>query len=145
MRARGPTGHDSELFPWCIGPSRARPLFRSKPPSSGQVTSISGKRTISTLAGAAYCASKFAQQSLGNAINLEEYGNGIRCTNIAPGEVATPILDARPQPPSAERRAQMLNPEDIAAAVVMVAKLPKVAHVTEIIMTGKTTVPEAVL
>lgn len=110
-----------------------------------QVTSISGKRTISNLAGAAYCASKFAQQSLGNAINLEEYENGIRCTNIAPGEVATAILDARANPPSAERRSQMLNPEDIAAAVVMVAKLPKVAHVTEIIMTGKTTVPEAVL
>jgi NADP-dependent 3-hydroxy acid dehydrogenase YdfG len=90
-----------------------------------QITSISGKRTISTLAGAAYCASKFAQQSLGNAINLEEYENGIRCTNIAPGEVATAILDARPNPPSQELREQMLNPADIAAAVVMVAKLPK--------------------
>eukprot|EP00329_Picozoa_sp_Boothbay-MS584-11_P004921 47302_3 len=110
-----------------------------------QITSISGKRTISTLAGAAYCASKFAQQSLGNAINLEEYENGIRCTNIAPGEVATAILDKRPVPPSNEKRAQMLAPPDIADAVVMVAKLPKVAHVTEIIMTGKTTVPEAVL
>ena len=94
---------------------------------------------------ASYCASKFAQQSLGNAINLEEYENGIRCTNIAPGEVATAILDKRPVPPSNEKRAQMLAPPDIADAVVMVAKLPKVAHVTEIIMTGKTTVPEAVL
>ena len=109
------------------------------------VTSISGKRTISDLAGSAYCASKFAQQSLGNAINLEEFENGIRCTNIAPGEVETAILDARPQPPSKEARQQMLQPADVAAAVVMVAKLPKVAHVTEIIMTGKTTVRQAVL
>ena len=76
---------------------------------------------------------------------LQEHNNGIRCTNIAPGEVATAILDTRPNPPAAERRQQMLDPADVAAAVVMVAKLPKVAHVTEIIMTGKTTVREAVL
>jgi NADP-dependent 3-hydroxy acid dehydrogenase YdfG len=109
------------------------------------VTSISGKRTISDLAGSAYCASKFGMGSLGQAINLEEYEHGIRCTNIAPGEVVTDILDHRPVPPSEERRKQMLQPADVAAAVVMVAKLPKVAHVTEITMTGKTTVPQAVL
>ena len=59
--------------------------------------------------------------------------------------VATAILDDRPVPPPEERRQQMLQPADIAAAVVMVATLPKVCHVTEIIMTGKTTVREAVL
>ena len=42
------------------------------------VTSIAGKLTISTLAGSSYCASKFAMNSLGEAINLEEYENGIR-------------------------------------------------------------------
>lgn len=70
---------------------------------------------------------------------------GIRCTNIAPGEVATDILDQRPIPPSAERRKLMLNPSDVGDMAVAVAKLPAVAHVTEIIMTGKTTVPQAVL
>jgi NADP-dependent 3-hydroxy acid dehydrogenase YdfG len=40
------------------------------------ITSIAGKRTISTLAGSSYCASKFAMNSLGEAINLEEYENG---------------------------------------------------------------------
>ena len=110
-----------------------------------QITSISGKRTLSELSGAAYCASKFAQQSLGSAINIEEHENGIRCTNIAPGEVVTPILDKRPHPPTQERRALMLTPEDVAAAVVMVAKLPKVAHVPDIVMSGKTTVSESVL
>ena len=38
----------------------------------------------------------------------------------------------------------MLQPEDVAAAVLMVARLPPVAHVTEIVMTGKTTVLQAV-
>ena len=108
------------------------------------VTSISGKRTISDLAGSAYCASKFAMESLGQAINLEEHENGIRCTNLAPGEVVTGILDQRPEPPSEERRQMMLQPEDVAAAVLMVARMPPVAHVTEIVMTGKTTVLQAV-
>jgi NADP-dependent 3-hydroxy acid dehydrogenase YdfG len=107
------------------------------------VTSIAGRRTISNLAGSAYCASKHALNSLGEAINLEEYENGIRCTNICPGEVATEILDKRPVPPSLERRMQMLQPEDIGAAALMVACLPPRAHVTEIVMTGKTTVPES--
>ena len=38
----------------------------------------------------------------------------------------------------------MLQPEDIGAAAVMVACLPPRAHVTEIIMTGKTTVPQSI-
>ena len=70
--------------------------------------------------------------------------SGIRCTNICPGEVVTEILDKRPNPPSAEARAKMLQPEDIGAAVLMVACLPPRAHVTEIIMTGKTTVELAI-
>jgi hypothetical protein len=40
------------------------------------ITSIAGKRTISKLAGSSYCASKFAMNSLGEAINVEEYENG---------------------------------------------------------------------
>ena len=70
--------------------------------------------------------------------------SGIRYTNICPGEVATEILDKRPNPPPPERRANMLQPEDIGAAVVMVACLPPRAHVTEITMTGKTTVEESI-
>ena len=58
--------------------------------------------------------------------------------------MATEILDKRPEPPPPERRAMMLQPEDIGAAAVMVACLPPRAHVTEIIMTGKTTVPQSI-
>jgi hypothetical protein len=39
----------------------------------------------------------------------------------------------------------MLAPADVGDMAVAVAKLPPVAHVTEIIMTGKATVPQAVL
>jgi NADP-dependent 3-hydroxy acid dehydrogenase YdfG len=64
----------------------------------------------------------------------EEAGNNIRITTIFPGEVDTPILEHRPQPVSADRRAKMLLPEDVADIVVAVCKLPPRAHVPELII-----------
>ena len=62
-----------------------------------QICSISGIRA-STLGGAGYSASKFGQSALGICLGREEGKNGIRSTVIYPGEVNTPILDARPVP-----------------------------------------------
>ena len=95
------------------------------------VSSIAGLRALE-LAGAAYCASKFAVTCLGNYAGLECADDGVRVTNIHPGEVNTPILDQRPVPVSAERRAAMLQPQDVAAAVLMVARLPARAHVPDL-------------
>ena len=86
------------------------------------------------LGGVAYCALKFALTALSTAVALEEGKNGIRVTSICPGEVDTPILDGRPTPVSAEHRARILRPEDIAAAVLMVACLPARAHVPELVI-----------
>ncbi len=98
------------------------------------VVSLAGLRNL-TLAGLPYCASKFAQASIGTYANLEALPDGVRVTNIFPGETETPILDKRPTPPSAEQRARMLQPEDIAAMAVAVAKLPPRACVPEIVIT----------
>ena len=95
------------------------------------VSSIAGLRALE-LAGAAYCASKFAATALGTYAGLELADEGVRVTNVYPGEVDTPILDQRPVPVSAERRAAMLQPEDVAAAVLMVARLPARAHVPDL-------------
>lgn len=97
------------------------------------ISSISGKRAAA-LGGVAYNASKFAMAALGISVANEEIPNNIRITTIYPGEVDTPILEHRPQPVSAERRAKMLLPEDVAAMVVAVAKLPPRAHVPELII-----------
>lgn len=105
------------------------------------ISSISGKRAAA-LGGVAYNASKFAVAALGTSVANEEIPNGIRVTNIFPGEVDTPILEHRPSPVSAERKAKMLLPEDVAALVVAVAKLPPRAHVPELII--KPTVAEYV-
>lgn len=97
------------------------------------ISSIAGKRT-GPLGGVAYNASKFAMSALGMTIGAEEAGNNIRVTNVYPGEVDTPILEHRPTPVTAEHRARILRPEDVAAAVLMVATLPPRAHVPELII-----------
>lgn len=97
------------------------------------ISSISGLRAA-PLGGVAYNASKFAATALATAIGGEESKHGIRITSIFPGEVDTPILEHRPQPVSAERRASMILPEDIGQMVVAVASLPPRAHVPELVI-----------
>jgi NADP-dependent 3-hydroxy acid dehydrogenase YdfG len=97
------------------------------------VSSIAGKRAT-MLGGVAYNAAKFAMAALGTSASLEVGGEGIRVTTIFPGEVDTPILLKRPVPVSAEHRAKILQPEDVADAALMVACLPARAHVPELII-----------
>lgn len=98
------------------------------------ICSVSGKRSLK-LGGVGYCASKFAMSALGANVNLEERENGIRVTTIYPGEVNTPILEKRPTPVPPEKKALMLQPQDIAACVVTIAKLPPTALVPELVIT----------
>lgn len=98
------------------------------------IVSVAGKRVM-PIAGLPYCTSKFALSTLGTFVNLEECEkNGIRVTNIYPGEANTPLVDKRPVPPPPEKRAKMLQPEDIAACVAVVAKLPPRAVVQELVI-----------
>ncbi len=98
------------------------------------ISSVAGRRAIAPLAGVAYCASKFAVSALATAIAEEERENGIRITSIFPGEVATAILDKRPIPPTPEKRAAMVQPEDIGAAVLLIASLPPRTNILEMII-----------
>lgn len=99
-----------------------------------QIASISGKRA-SVLGGIGYSASKFGQAALGLTLGREERVHGIKSTVIYPGEVNTPILDARPVPVPPERKAAILQPEDVAAAVRFLVELPRRASVPELVMT----------
>jgi NAD(P)-dependent dehydrogenase (short-subunit alcohol dehydrogenase family) len=97
------------------------------------ISSISGLRA-SMLGGTAYSASKFAATALCTAVALEYGKQGVRVTNICPGEVDTPILEQRPNPVSDEHRSRILQPEDVGAAAVMIASLPARAHIPELII-----------
>ena len=98
-----------------------------------QIDSISGKRA-STLGGAGYSASKFGQAALGVCIGREEGPKGIRSSVIYPGEVETPILDARPVPVGKERRDVILQPADVGAAVRFLVELHPRANVPELVI-----------
>ncbi len=98
------------------------------------VNSISGKRA-NPLGGTGYIAAKFGLRGLSMSVAAEEKAAGIRVTSIYPGEVNTPILDARPEPVSDERKRNMLQPEDVAATVLFVATLPARVCIPEMIVT----------
>ena len=58
----------------------------------------------------------------------------MRVSTIYPGEVNTPLLECRPQPVSPEQRQRMLQPEDVASAVLFVATLPPHVSVPELVI-----------
>lgn len=91
-------------------------------------------RYATALTGPAYNASKRAVIALTESINLEECAHGIRASSILPGEAATPILEKRPVPPSAEERARMLQAEDLGKTILFIASLPPRACVNEVIV-----------
>ena len=82
---------------------------------------IEGKGVLQTEAGT-------------QAINAEERPNGIRACSILPGDIDTPLLDKRPAPPSAEARAKMMQPEDIAECVMLAVNLPARAVIEELLI-----------
>jgi NADP-dependent 3-hydroxy acid dehydrogenase YdfG len=92
------------------------------------VSSMAGVRT-GAISGPAYSAAKAALVSFTESINVSERRHGIRACAICPGEVATPILDDRPIPPSPAARELMLQPEDVAATILHVAGLPQRAMI----------------
>jgi NADP-dependent 3-hydroxy acid dehydrogenase YdfG len=83
-------------------------------------------------AGAGYAAAKSGVRLMSAHINAEEGIHGIRSICINPGEVATEILAARPNPPAQAEQALMLQAEDIAAAALFAAGLPPRATVSDI-------------
>src|SRR5262245_31456362 len=98
------------------------------------VNSVAGKRA-SPLGGPAYSAAKFGLHALALCLAAEEKPNGVRVSSIYPGEVNTPILDVRPEPVDEDKRRRILQPEDVAAAVLFVATLPPHVIVPELVIT----------
>ncbi len=93
------------------------------------IASISGQAP--DVSGAAYQAAKRGMLGLAHAIRVEEKENGIRTCVVCPGLVDTEILENRPVKPPAEMLARALQAQDVAEAVLFVAKLPPRADVPE--------------
>lgn len=110
------------------------PGMRSR--KDGLIINISSwaGRYASALTGPAYNATKRAVIALTESITIEECANGIRASSILPGEVATPIMEKRPIPPSREERARMAQPEDLGKAILFVATMPARTCINELII-----------
>ena len=87
------------------------------------ISSWAGKH-VSVVTGPAYTAAKHAMNAMNESINMEAGLYGVRACAVCPGEVATPILDNRPVPVSAEDRAQMVQPEDCGELIKFLAQMP---------------------
>ncbi len=103
---------------------------------SGLVLAVSSMAGMgpSVLGGVVYSAAKHAMSVLTKMVDLEEAKHGIRSCVISPGEINTPILDQRPVKVSDKHKARMLQPEDIAAAVLFVATLPQRVVIPEMVI-----------
>lgn len=92
--------------------------------------------TISSLAGrngfaggAAYCASKFGVMGVMESIFHEARAHNVRIVTICPGSVNTPFFDDSQMTPP--MREAILQPEDVAAAILLAARLPENALIRE--------------
>lgn len=91
-------------------------------------------RYVTPMGGPAYTAAKHGLLAMSESLNQQECHNGIRSCCICPGEIATPLLEKRPVPVSAEDRARMLQPRDLAATILHVARMPATVCVNEILI-----------
>jgi 3-oxoacyl-[acyl-carrier protein] reductase len=81
---------------------------------------------------AVYCASKFAQVGLSRSLDHELREQGVRCTTVAPGGVATDFAMGRGRTPDMPQLAGMMSSEDVADAVMFVLTRPRNHRILEV-------------
>ena len=99
-----------------------------------KISSMAAK-SVGKLTGPGYTSAKHAMNAMTASLLLEERNNGIRATAVCPGEVATPILDLRPVPVSAEDQARILQSEDLGELILFIAKQPPHVTINEVLIT----------
>ncbi|HKU29238.1 MAG TPA: SDR family oxidoreductase [Arthrobacter sp.] len=104
--------------------------------NTGTIITVSSLAAVNPnlLGGAAYGAAKAAVRNFMTYLHNTFRNEGLRAITILPGETATPILDNRARPPRAEERDAMVQPEDVARAIHLVATLPQRAVVQELVI-----------
>jgi NADP-dependent 3-hydroxy acid dehydrogenase YdfG len=80
---------------------------------------------------AVYCASKFAQVGFTRALDHELREQGVRCSNVCPGGVATDFAMGRGRTPDMPALAGMMTPEDVAEVVLFVITRPRNHRILE--------------
>jgi 3-oxoacyl-[acyl-carrier protein] reductase len=104
-------------------------LLKSDAADVVTVASEAGRRGLPF--EAAYCSSKFAQVGLTRALDHELRPQGVRCTNVCPGGVATDFAMGRGRTPDMPELAGMMTAEDVADAVLFVLTRPRNHRILE--------------
>ena len=97
------------------------------------VSSLAGV-TPGPFSGLAYGAAKAAVINFTTFLNADLRNTGVRASVVIPGEVATPILDKRPIPPSDEARDEMVDVAETSAAIHLIATLPQRSNIPELVI-----------
>jgi len=105
-------------------------LLKSDAADFVMIASEAGRRGLPF--EAVYCASKFAQVGLTAALDHELREQGVRCTNICPGGVATDFAMGRGRTPGMPQLAGMMQPQDVAEAVRFVVTRPRTHRILEV-------------
>ena len=100
--------------------------------SSGTIVQILSVASIKAYKnGAAYVASKFAAHGFTNSLREEARAHGVQVIAVFPGATETEIWD---EDTRAKNHDRMMQPEDIAQAIINAMKLPDRALVEEILL-----------
>ncbi|NWL29301.1 3-oxoacyl-ACP reductase [Paenarthrobacter ureafaciens] len=104
--------------------------------NTGTIITVSSLAAVNPnlLGGAAYGAAKAAVRNFMTYLHNTFRNEGLRAVTILPGETATPILDSRARPPMSEEREAMVQPEDVARAIHLVATMPQRTVVQELVI-----------
>jgi 3-oxoacyl-[acyl-carrier protein] reductase len=94
------------------------------------IASEAGRRGLPN--EAVYCASKFAQVGLTSALDHELREQGVRCTSICPGGVATDFAMGHGRTPDMPALEGMMSPDDVAEAVLFVLTRPRTHRILEV-------------
>jgi len=103
---------------------------------AGTIVTVSSLAAVrpNLLGGAPYGAAKAAVSNLMGFMHATFRNNNIRSTTILPGEVNTPIMDTRVRPPTAEERARMVDPDDVARAILLACTLPARTTIEQLVI-----------
>src|SRR5438067_3276860 len=112
----------------------ALPIMRAQQDGVIVHTASIAGRFFARFPGPLYTAAKHGLVAMSHTINMQECKSGIRSCVFLPGEVATAILDKRPNPVSAEEKARMVQPEDCADLILYIASLPKRLVINEVML-----------
>jgi NADP-dependent 3-hydroxy acid dehydrogenase YdfG len=102
---------------------------------TGAIITIASMAGVMGFAGeAVYCATKFAQVGFTQALDRELRPHGIKVGVVCPGGVKTEFAIGTGRTEEGVAASGMLEPEDVAAAVLLIATQPRHSRIAEIRM-----------